>query len=1127
MSERVKRWLTELGFGEYADAFAEQKVAYADLIELNDADLKELGIPLGPRKRLLKAIANLRAEQTIETLATVESGAQAPPIAETHEAERRQLTVMFCDLVSSTELSQKLDPEDMREVNRAYQDACKTTIERYEGYVARYMGDGVLAYFGYPEAHEDDAERAVHAGLNLVDAVSALSGCCGRMNEVNLAVRVGIATGPVVVGDLIGEGASQESAVVGETPNLAARLQGLAAANTVIIASATHDLARGRFVYEEIGPQRLKGIAKLVRAWRVIAPSAAESRFEALHDAGLTPLIGREHEIGLLLERWEQAKEREGQAVLLSGAPGIGKSRIVQALRERTASEHPTRLLYQCSPYYTNSALHPVIEQLERVMHLVTEDSPTVKLEKLEALLAQSTQDIAAVAPLLAALMSIPAEGRYAPLEMAPEREKEKMLGALVEQIEGLSRHRPALVIFEDVHWADPTTLELLGLVVEEAQRMRVLVLITFRPEFLPPWTGDTHITSLTLNRFGRRQAIALVDKMTGKKRLPDEVRDEIIEKTDGVPLFVEELTKTVIESDLLEDREDHYTLTRPLVSLAIPSTLRDSLMARLDRLAPVKEVAQLAAVIGREFTHDVLAAVSTLTEDKLRDALDQLMEAGLIFHRGTRPNVSYRYKHALVQDAAYESLLKSKRRQLHARIASILEEKFPEITKTQPELLAYHYSAADLAENAVGYYLNAGKRAAERSANIEAIAHFTHGLEAVATLPESRDRSAKEFSLTVALGPPQIHTKGYGSPDVERTYRRAWKLGRELGETQQTYLVLCGLWVTHSVQGKLRQCWEFAEQLLALAESSQDPGVLLEAHCAFGNTRMWLGQMVLALEHFDHGLALYDRDRHSSHASLWGVDPEQTCLIFGAWCLWLLGYPDKAVARIEKAIALVSNEARPIKAVRAFNWTAMLHQFRRDTPVVETWAQKAIRLSKEYAFPHWLAQARILEGRVLFDQGQRESGIAQMRDSLTAYLDTGAGVRKPFYLALLAETYSKTGRAKKGLDVLEEALASVEQTEERWWESDLYRLKAELLRDSGSMDGDVETCLRQAVDIARNQSAKSLELRAATNLAHLWQDQGKRDDARELLASVYNWFTEGFDTADLKDAKALLDELT
>ena len=733
----LARWLDELGLGQYAAAFAHNDVDFDVLPHLSNQDLKELGLSLGHRKKLLTAIESLSTEATDRADAAADDSSIVRSSAQP-EAERRQLTVMFCDLVGSTALSGHLDPEELREVIRAYQGVCTTAIKRYEGFVARYVGDGILAYFGYPLAHEDDAERALHAGLGVVEAVGELKETMGRNKGVDLAVRVGVATGLVVVGDLIGEGASEESAAIGETPNLAARLQGLAEPNAVVIAPNTRRLAAGRFEYTDLGTHKLKGIAGPVHAWRVIAASEVASRFDAAHEFGVTPLVGREHESGLLLERWEQVKKGEGQVVLLSGEPGIGKSRITETLREQVTADDPIRLRYQCSPYHTNSALYPIIDQLERAARFDRNDPPDAKLDKLEALLAQSAERVEEAAPLFAALLSISVGDRYPHVGLTPEQQKEKTLKVLVAQLRSLSRHQSVLMIFEDVHWADPTSLELLDMIVEQAPRVRVLALITFRPEFTPPWTGHTYITSLALNRLSRELSAAMLEKVTRGKELPEEVRDQIVAKSDGIPLFVEELTRTVVESGLLTEQAERYELSGPLPPLAIPTTLKDSLMARLDRLAPVKKVALAAAVIGREFGYELLAAVSGLKDNKLQEALEQLVNANLIFRRGTTPAAaSYRFKHALVQNAAYESLLRSTRQQLHARIADALETHFPDIADTQPEVLAHHYTEAELTERAIGYWQRAGEHAAKRAAHVEAISHLSRGLGMLTTLAD------------------------------------------------------------------------------------------------------------------------------------------------------------------------------------------------------------------------------------------------------------------------------------------------------------------------------------------------------------------------------------------------------
>ncbi|MFQ5974013.1 MAG: AAA family ATPase, partial [Alphaproteobacteria bacterium] len=678
--DRVEEWLERLGLGQYSVLFAENDIDFEVLSDLTEQDLEKLGVTLGHRKKLLRAIAQLS-----EGGRTGRAAAPEPARTDPADAERRQLTVMFCDLVGSTELSTTLDPEDFREVVKAYQEACAEVVARFEGHVAKSLGDGMLVYFGYPQAHEDDAERAAHAGLGIVEAVGALEPRPG----LSLATRVGIATGPVVAGDLVGERVSEEDAVLGDVPNLAARLQELAEPNTAVLSDTTRRLAGGGFDYQDLGTRRLKGIAQPVQVWRAVSERAVESRFEARHGL-LTEFVGREHETGLLVDRWERAKGGEGQVVLLSGEAGIGKSRIAQMLHRRLEGEPHTRLRYQCSPHHTNSALHPVIRQLEFAARFAPDDTAERRLDKLEALLGHATEGSAEVMPLFAALLSIPTDDRYPVLDTTSQQQKEKTLTAVTDQLVGLSAEEPVLFVFEDAHWIDPTTEELMELIVERVRDLPVLVVMTYRPEFSPPWQADSHVTALTLNRLTGRQSTAMVAAVTSGRALPAEVLDRIVVKSDGVPLFVEELTKSVLEADFLTEGADRYELTGSLPELAIPATVQDALTARLDRLATVKETAQIGAAIGREFSHELMAAVSPLPENELQGALDRLFQSGLIFRRGSPPNPTYIFKHALVQDAAYHSLLKNKRQEIHRNIAEALEERFPQTTETQPELLAH-----------------------------------------------------------------------------------------------------------------------------------------------------------------------------------------------------------------------------------------------------------------------------------------------------------------------------------------------------------------------------------------------------------------------------------------------------
>jgi predicted ATPase/class 3 adenylate cyclase len=1054
-------------------------------------------------------------------------GADIPPAEpRTSDAERRQLTVLFCDLVDSTALAIQLDPEDLREVVRAYQATCAEVIQRFDGHIAQYLGDGLLVYFGYPRAHEDDAQRAVRAGLGMLAAVGQLSACLERDKSMQLAVRIGIHTGLVVVGE-IGPGARQEQLALGETPNVAARLQGLAPPNRVVISAHTRQLAGGAFTLEELGLHTLKGVPTPMQVYGIRGERTAETRFEAASPADLIPLVGREEELSLVLQRWAQARAGEGQIVLLAGEPGIGKSRLLQTVRERVAAGPHLRLSYQCLPYYTNSAFYPLIAQLERAARFERDDTPAKRLEELEGLLAQGTERVAGVAPLFAALLSIATGDRYPPLSLSPERQKAQTIAALVDQVAGLSRRQPVLCLVEDAQWCDPTTLEVLDQLVHRVPELRVLVLITYRPEFTAPWTAS-HITALTLPRLGRAQVAAMVAHLTAGRTLPTEVLAQILARTDGVPLFVEELTKTILESGHLREVGGRYTLSGPLPPLAIPATVQDSLMARLDRLAPVKEVAQLGAALGREFAYELLTAVSPLGEPALHGALAQLVGAGLLFRHGQPPQARYRFKHALVQEAAYASLLKSRRQQLHTRIAMVLEARFPALGETEPEVLAHHYTEAGLPAHAIPYWQRAGQRAIELSAYIEAIAHLTKGLEILKTLSDTPERARQELDLQLTLGPALTATKGNGAPDVERAYARARELCQQLGETPQLFPALLGLRAIYFMRAEFHTARELGEQLLSLAQSIQDPTLLLEAHRAHGTTLFFLGELFAAQKHLEQSIALYDPLQHRAHAILNPFDLGVACRCWEGLTLWLLGYPDQALERSHEALVRAQELTHPYSLVFALNYAAWLHQYRREAQAAQERAEAAITLSADRGFAHHLELGMTWRGWALAAQGREEEGIAQMRQGLAARGAAGADANPPFLLALLAGAYGTAGQAEEGLTVLDEALATAHKTGEGVCEAELYRLQGELLlRLSPEHRAGAEARFQQAIEIARRQQAKSLELRAAMSLSRLWQQQGKRAEARQLLAEVYSWFTEGFDTADLEEAKALLEELS
>jgi predicted ATPase len=729
--------------------------------------------------------------------------------------------------------------------------------------------------------------------------------------------------------------------------------------------------------------------------------------------------------------------------------------------------------------------------------------------------------------PLFAALLSLPLGTDYAPLTVSAEQQKQQTLHALLTVMLRIAAQQPMLFVMEDLHWVDPTTLDFLTLLVDQGPTARILALWTFRPDFSPPWTGRSHLTQVTLPRLPRQQATEMTDRLAHGKALPTEVVEQVVAKTDGVPLFVEELTKMVLESGLLQEREDRYELTGPLPPLAIPTTLHDSLMARLDRLATVKGLAQLGATLGREFSYALLHAVSPWDEGTLQRGLHQLVEAELLYQRGLPPQATYRFKHALIQDTAYQSLLRSTRQQHHQRIAQVLEARFPEICETQPDLLAHHYTEAGLVTQAIPYWQRAGERASQRSANLEAISHLTKGLEVLKTLPETPERTRQELDLQTTLGPALMAAKGYAAPEVEQAYARARALAAQVEETPRLFPVLWGLQRFYLVRGKFIPAAELAQQLLNLGQGAHERTLVLEAHRALGQTWLWRAELSLARTHLEDGMALYDPHQHRAQAVLYGRDPAVDCGSYLAWTLWLLGYPEQALHRSHEALGLAQELAHPHSLAFAFSLAAWLHRLRREMPLTQERAEAAISASAAHGFPLWLTQSMVLRGSALVAQGLGAEGMEIIQQGMAAWGATGAGVAQPYYLALMAEAYGQAGRPEEGLALLSRALATVHKTGERWWEAELHRLQGELLLAlSVEKHIEAETCLHQALDVARRQRAKSLELRAAMSLARLWQGQGKHAEARQLLASIYNWFTEGFDTADLREAKGLLEAL-
>ncbi|RMF83788.1 MAG: hypothetical protein D6736_20715, partial [Nitrospinota bacterium] len=947
---------------------------------------------------------------------------------------------MFCDLVGSTPLSQQLDPEELREVLRAYQETCAGVICRFDGYIANYLGDGLLIYFGYPLAHEDDAQRAVRAGLGIIEAMQRLNLQLQEAKGVTLHVRLGIHTGLVVAGEMGSGDRRDPMAIVGETPNIAARLQEVATPDTVVISAATHRLVQGFFSCQALGAHSLKGLSQPVVVYQVLQERPVQNRLEAAISTGLTPLVGRTEEVRLLLERWEEVKKGVGQVVLLQGEAGIGKSRLVQVIKDRIATEPHLRLECRCSPYYQNSALYPVIDLLQRALQLSRDESTTSKIAKLERFLDSYALPLPQTLPLFASLLSLPLGQDYKPLSLTPQRQKQQTLQILLHILQKIASQQLVLLVIEDLHWIDPSTLEFLTLLITQDPPPPILTLLTYRPGFQPTWPGSVHLTQMTLTRLTPSQVEEMITELGRGKAFPDEVLGQLVEKTDGIPLFVEELTKMVLESDLLVEEEDRYTLLAPLPPLAIPSTLHDSLMARLDRLAMVKEVAQVGATLGRSFPYELLQAILPLDETTLQQALTRLVDAELLYQQGSPPYATYRFKHALIQETAYHSLLKSTRQRYHQRIAQVLEERFPETREIHPELLAHHYTEAGIWDKALACWQSAGQRAIERSAHLEAIGHLRKGLEILSRLPDTAERTLQELSLHIALGIPLIATRGYAAPEVEQVYARAHELCRQLKEVPHLFPALRGLWGFYNVRAELRIARELGEQLLVLAQQTQDPTLLLDAHRILGNTLFWCGDLPTARTHLEQGLKLYDPQQHRVHAFRTGLDPGVACLGFAAVTLWLLGYPDQALEKSQKALTLAQTLSHPFTLAYALNLAAILSQLRGEREKMQEQAESMISLSREQGFPFWEAVGMIYLGWTLAEQGKGEEGLAHMQQGLAAYRSLGATLGLPSFLALLAEVYGEGGETAQGMYLLEEALERVDKHAERWWEAELYR---------------------------------------------------------------------------------------
>lgn len=1105
MTDDIQSWLEDHGLEQYAAKFSEHDVDMDVLPDLTDEDLVELGISLGHRRRLKKAIESFQDQNS-----------------ESEDGERRQLTVLFCDLADSTRLSVQFDPEDFRKIILAYQQCCERAVHEFHGYVARYMGDGLLVYFGYPTAFEDGPERAVRAGLELIAAVRRLE----PQRGVRLQTRVGIATGNVVVGDLIGGKLTSERQVVGRTPNLAARLQAKAEPDTVVISEATKRLVGGLFDYIDLGLHTPKGFDIPISSWQVGQELTIESRFDATHsDAELTRLVGRDEEIRQLRSCWETASAGNGLAVLVTGEAGIGKSRLLHELRKQLERAPHFLRRYFCVSYYQNSALFPLISHLERASGFLPGDSAEMKLSKLETLLSKSAENALDTAPLVASLLSIPAADRYPAQNLSAQRQKEMTLEAFENQMGYLAKQKPVLVVFEDLHWADPTTVELLQRLTRKAMEIPLLLLMTARPDFRPPWLDDGMVTVLDLDRLGAQQEAALISQVTADKSLPAEIYDQIIEKAAGVPLWITELTKNVLESGVVEESDDGYVLTGVSPTVAIPKTLQDSLMARLDKLSTAKKVAQVGATIGRDFSYRLLSEVASLDRARLNKALEQLTDAELLSRDGKPPDAIYTFRHALIQDSAYSGLLRDKRQDLHAQTATALKRQFPETVDTRPELLAHHYTRAGQPFEAIPYWQQAGGNAADRAAHTEAIRHLETAIGLLADLPEDRERDQLELGLRAALGLNLEATLGYAAPDVRKCYHRAHELCRELGETFELVPLLLGLYVFHLVRSELTIAREFAEQCVRLSQEAKNVEYLVESYAALGFAIFYQGEIDQSRGPLQECVSLGEKRDMALNRPITAQDPVVASLSLLAFAEFLLGNADTSLKRLSQAFELADNLARPINEALVYAHAAELYQLRREPEEALRHAQKGQAVSAVNGYDIWKLANTMHLGIADAVLGNQD-GLSCCEQALSYWRAAGAEQTVSYFLSGIAQANHLAGHADKALKTISEALDQTDRVHEYCHVPMLHQLAGTFHLDLAEPDYEAaETSFVAAIEKAREQEARQIELRATNCLYRLHRHQGRGSETESQLRQLLASFDEGHDTLDLQEAKLLLGE--
>jgi class 3 adenylate cyclase/predicted ATPase len=1067
--------------------------------------------------RLVELIPELPSSSQEQDIST-----SSIPTIQPVSAERRHITVMFCDLVGSTQLSEELDPEDFRQVLRVYQDTCSYVVNQFAGHLAQYLGDGVLIYFGYPRAHEDDSERAIRCALEILNEMGHLSGLQERYKGVNLAVRIGIHTGLVVVGELGGD-KMYERLALGNTPNIAARLQALAEPNSIIISRVTYRLIKNYFACQSLGAYSLKGVSHKMEIFKVLSKIEAPSSFKTTVTTSVTPFVGRKDEVGKLLTSWKKVKKGRGDIALIIGEPGIGKTRLLQVFEEQIKNEPHTWLVCRCISYYQSSAFYPVINLLHTLLQFGPGDRPEEKLIKLEKGLSIYDFDLNEVVPILASLFSIPISRPYKSQNLTSQKQKEKTIEVLLDWLIKAAEKKPVLFVIEDLHWADPSTLEHLTLLMERIDRVKILIILTFHPRFHPPVSDKSNPTEILLERLARQQVELMVEDVTGGKSLPAKVIDLLLVKTDGIPLFVEEQTKMLLESDFLVENENAYELKGTLPGTAIPDTLQDTLMARLDRLGAEKEVVQLAAIIGREFSYDLIKAVTSLDEDTLKRELESLVESEILNREDQHQNTTYSFRQALIQDAAYNSLLKSTRQEHHRQIAKIIETQFKTLANTHPQIVAHHYSEAGDDDKAVEYHLLAGKLLVKQSAHREAIDQLKKGLHSIKKIDDINKRDALELDLQLTIGIPLLATKGYGADEVGKVYERASALSQKVGDVPQLFPAMVGLYRFYLLRGDITKAFDISELLLSWAQTSGQTPLILEANRAIGVTLFHMGEVATSLEHLNKGRNLFDPVQHRSHALLYGSDPNITCLSYGALALCLLGFAEQALAYGKEAIQYAKKIKHPFSLTFALNHHAWLHQFCKEADLVAKNATELLSVSSEYGFPFWQAAGSFFQGWVLAQKDHKKAGIEQMERSMKAFQDTGAHSVLPYFMSAVAEVYLENGQVRDSLKWLEEAEGAAKKNSEHFFDAEIYRLKAEATYASNRPNiKEVKSLLWRAIETARRQQLKILELRALMSLIRV---SGRKEELMKLLKDTHNWFSEGLDTPDLQKAKNLLEQ--